>query len=98
MNVPHNTVTAETKAAVLAEVLPYIRRFAGSVFVVKYGGNAMTEQHLKEGFAKDITCSNSSASTPSSSTAAGRRLTKCWKKSAKKANSSKECALPTTKP
>ena len=55
MNVPHNTVTAETKAAVLAEVLPYIRRFAGSVFVVKYGGNAMTEQHLKEGFAKDIT-------------------------------------------
>ena len=55
MNVPYNTVTAETKAAVLAEVLPYIRRFAGSVFVVKYGGNAMTEQHLKEGFAKDIT-------------------------------------------
>lgn len=44
---------AALKAAVLSEALPYIRRFAGSVFVIKYGGNAMTEQHLKEGFAHD---------------------------------------------
>lgn len=44
---------AALKAAVLSEALPYIRRFAGSVFVIKYGGNAMTEQHLKEGFARD---------------------------------------------
>ena len=40
---------AALKAAVLSEALPYIRRFAGSVFVIKYGGNAMTEQHGKKG-------------------------------------------------
>lgn len=42
------------KASILAEALPYIRRFAGCTLVIKYGGNAMTEPHLKEGFAKDI--------------------------------------------
>ena len=41
-------------AGVLSEALPYIRRFAGATVVVKYGGNAMTEASLKEGFAKDI--------------------------------------------
>ena len=42
------------KASILAEALPYIRRFSGSTIVIKYGGNAMTEPHLKEGFAKDV--------------------------------------------
>lgn len=45
---------ADTKASILAEALPYIRRFSGSTMVIKYGGNAMTEDHLKEQFAKDI--------------------------------------------
>ena len=98
MNVPHNTVTAETKAAVLAEVLPYIRRFAGSVFVVKYGGNAMTEQHLKEGFAKDITLLKLVGIHPVIVHGGGPQINEMLEKSAKKANSSKECALPTTKP
>ncbi|NRF49988.1 acetylglutamate kinase, partial [Pseudomonas stutzeri] len=34
------------KAAVLSEALPYIRRFHGKTIVVKYGGNAMTEERL----------------------------------------------------
>ena len=42
------------KASILAEALPYIRRFSGSTIVIKYGGNAMTEPHLKEAFAKDV--------------------------------------------
>lgn len=42
------------KASILSEALPYIRRFAGCTLVIKYGGNAMTEPYLKEGFAKDI--------------------------------------------
>ena len=42
------------KASILAEALPYIRRFSGSTIVIKYGGNAMTEPHLKDGFAKDV--------------------------------------------
>ena len=42
------------KAAVLAEALPYIKRFHGKTIVVKYGGNAMTDEHLKQCFARDV--------------------------------------------
>jgi acetylglutamate kinase len=42
------------KAAVLHEALPYIRRFQGRTFVVKYGGHAMTNDELKESFARDV--------------------------------------------
>ena len=42
------------KAAVLAEALPYIKRFHGKTIVVKYGGNAMTDEHLKHCFARDV--------------------------------------------
>ena len=36
------------KAKVLMEALPYIRRFAGKTFVIKYGGHAMADEKLKE--------------------------------------------------
>lgn len=52
---PTQHVSPQIKAHILAEALPYIRRFSGCIFVIKYGGNAMTEAHLKEGFAKNIT-------------------------------------------
>ena len=42
------------KAAILAEALPYIKRFHGKTIVVKYGGNAMTDEHLKHCFARDV--------------------------------------------
>ncbi|HYF59455.1 MAG TPA: acetylglutamate kinase [Burkholderiaceae bacterium] len=42
------------KAEVLAEALPYIRRFHGRTIVVKYGGNAMTDDKLKKSFAHDV--------------------------------------------
>jgi acetylglutamate kinase len=42
------------KASVLHEALPYIRRFHGRTFVVKYGGHAMIDADLKTSFAKDI--------------------------------------------
>lgn len=42
------------KAQVLAEALPYIRRFQDKTIVVKYGGNAMTDPRLKESFARDV--------------------------------------------
>ena len=41
-------------ARVLGEALPYIRRFGGKTVVVKYGGNAMVDEQLKSGFARDI--------------------------------------------
>ncbi|MDR2187522.1 MAG: acetylglutamate kinase [Azonexus sp.] len=46
------------KAAVLAEALPYIKRFHGKTIVVKYGGNAMTDQRLKSCFASDVVLLN----------------------------------------
>ena len=49
------TLTAASeKAQVLAEALPYIRRFQDKTIVVKYGGNAMTDPTLKESFARDV--------------------------------------------
>lgn len=45
---------AQEKASILAEALPYIRRFNGKTIVIKYGGNAMTDDELKAGFAQDI--------------------------------------------
>lgn len=47
-------IDAQQKAAILAEALPYIRRFADKTIVIKYGGNAMTDPQLKEGFAQDV--------------------------------------------
>lgn len=41
-------------AKVLSEALPYIQRFVGKTIVVKYGGNAMTEDVLKNSFARDM--------------------------------------------
>jgi len=46
--------TAAEKAKILAEALPYIRRFHGKTIVIKYGGNAMTDDRLKSSFAHDI--------------------------------------------
>ena len=46
--------TAEIKAQVLAEALPYIQRFHGKTIVIKYGGNAMTEEKLRRSFASDV--------------------------------------------
>ena len=46
--------TAELKAKILGEALPYIQRFHGKTIVIKYGGNAMTEEKLKHSFASDI--------------------------------------------
>jgi acetylglutamate kinase len=49
-----NKAQAQNIASVLAESLPYIQRFSGKTIVVKYGGNAMIDEKLKEGFARDI--------------------------------------------
>jgi acetylglutamate kinase len=49
-----NPSTAKEKAQILSEALPYIQRFHGKTIVIKYGGNAMTEEALKEGFARDV--------------------------------------------
>src|SRR4026208_2020010 len=47
-------VSSGIKAEILAQALPYIRRFHGKTIVVKYGGNAMTDETLKHSFARDV--------------------------------------------
>ncbi|HEX7166268.1 MAG TPA: acetylglutamate kinase [Acidimicrobiales bacterium] len=47
-------IDAATKAAILADALPYIRRFSGKVVVVKYGGNAIGSDVELDLFAQDV--------------------------------------------
>ena len=49
-----NDLEATTTARVLTEALPYLQEFHGKTVVVKYGGNAMTEEDLKRSFARDV--------------------------------------------
>jgi acetylglutamate kinase len=49
-----NPPSAGDKAQILAHALPYIRRFHGKTIVVKYGGNAMTDERLQRSFAHDV--------------------------------------------
>ena len=42
------------KAATLAAALPWLKRYHGKIVVVKYGGNAMTDDKLKRAFAEDV--------------------------------------------
>ncbi len=46
--------SAQNVASVLSEALPYIQRLHDKTIVIKYGGNAMTDETLKNGFARDI--------------------------------------------
>ena len=46
--------SAQQKAAILTEALPYIQRFRGKTIVIKYGGNAMIDERLKQDFARDV--------------------------------------------
>ena len=47
-------ISPAQEAAILAEALPYIKRFHGKTIVVKFGGNAMVDEKLKQCFARDV--------------------------------------------
>jgi acetylglutamate kinase len=47
-------VPPQLKAEILSEALPFIQRFHGKTIVIKYGGNAMTEERLQRSFARDV--------------------------------------------
>ena len=58
-NSPHtahtsSVITPSDKAEILAQALPYIRKFHGKTMVIKYGGNAMTDPALQADFAEDV--------------------------------------------
>ncbi|AIL32125.1 acetylglutamate kinase [Basilea psittacipulmonis] len=48
------SINTELKAEIIAESLPYIRQFHGKTVIIKYGGNAMTEERLQKSFAHDV--------------------------------------------
>ena len=50
--------TVIEKANILIESLPYIRKFSGKTFVIKYGGAAMVDEKLKDAFAQDVVLLN----------------------------------------
>jgi acetylglutamate kinase len=55
MNTPvTSSVSTSDKAEILAQALPYIRKFHGKTLVIKYGGNAMTDPALQADFAEDV--------------------------------------------
>ena len=47
-------ISPRDKAEILAQALPYIRKFHGKTLVIKYGGNAMTDAGLQQDFAEDV--------------------------------------------
>jgi acetylglutamate kinase len=51
---PSSTADPVVKAAVLAEALPYMRRYAGHTLVIKYGGHAMGDTEVGDSFARDV--------------------------------------------
>jgi acetylglutamate kinase len=54
MQRPKTEVRAEIQADILAQALPYIRKYHGKTMVIKYGGNAMTDPALQQAFAEDV--------------------------------------------
>jgi acetylglutamate kinase len=53
-SIPNTSIAPHDKAEILAQALPYIRRFHGKTLVIKYGGNAMTDPALQAAFAADV--------------------------------------------
>ncbi len=54
MSADTKLIAPPLKAEVLAEALPYIKRFYDKTIVIKYGGNAMTDPALQDSFARDV--------------------------------------------
>ena len=53
MSTSSSSLAPVDKAAILAQALPYIRKFHGKTMVIKYGGNAMTDPALQAAFAEE---------------------------------------------
>jgi len=84
----HTDLRADQKAEVLIEALPWLEEFAGQRIVVKYGGNAMVDDHLKQCFAEDMVFLRQVwVCTRLSCTAAARRSPTCSRPSASNPNS-----------
>ena len=82
-------------ARILTESLPYIQRFTGKTFVIKFGGNAMTDGELQESFARDVVLMKLVGMNPIVVHGGGHRLANCWSVSTSSPNLSTACGLLT---
>lgn len=94
----HTDLRADQKAEVLIEALPWLEEFAGQRIVIKYGGNAMIDDHLKACFAEDMVFLRQVGLHPSWCTVAVRRSPKCLRPWVSSPNSRADCVSPLRKP
>ena len=52
------TISNADRARILVHALPYIKKYTGKILVIKYGGNAMTSEKLKDSVARDVVLLN----------------------------------------
>ena len=91
-------ISPQIKAEILAQALPYIRKFQGKTLVIKYGGNAMTEPALQQAFAEDVVLLKLVGMNPVVVHGGGPQIENALTRLGKKANSVKACASPMPRP
>ena len=85
-------VNPAQQAQILAQAMPYIRKFHGKTLVIKYGGNAMTDPALQQAFAEDVVLLKLVGMNPVVVHGGGPQIENALKRLARKANSSRACA------
>ena len=93
-----DNMDAELRADILVEALPYIQEYYGQTVVVKYGGNAMINNELKDAVIHDLVLLNLVGVKVVIVHGGGPEINDMLKKSARRASSSTVCATPTVRP
>ena len=86
------SIAPRDKAEILAQALPYIRKFHGKTMVIKYGGNAMTDPALQQDFAEDVVLLKLVGINPVVVHGGGPQIETALNRLAKRASSSRACA------
>src|SRR3989442_8736597 len=76
-------IDPRTRAQVLTEALPYLRRYAGKTFVIKYGGAAMVDEALKQSVMQDVVLMHYVGLRPVLVHGGGPEITEAMKKTGK---------------
>ena len=98
MTIPHphpvdlSHIQPRERAEVLAQALPYIRKYHGKTMVIKYGGNAMTDPALQQDFAEDVVLLKLVGINPVVVHGGGPQIENLLKRLGSKGSSSRACA------
>lgn len=92
-----NQFSNAERAEVLTQALPYIKKHTGKIIVIKYGGNAMINEQLKQQVMEDIVLFGLSVLRLFLFMAAALKLTTLWTSSAKSLSLLTACGLPIKK-